>query len=261
MWWRSAPPASGSCHCHVTRSGTPREFARANRQYRSVTTTDETSADETTTVETPRGPARVMLHRPDGRAHSLLVLGHGAAGDVTAPDLRAVTAAAVVAGVAVALVTQPYRVAGRRTPPNAPALDEAWVAVVTAIRAGAAGPVAPRRLPLILGGRSSGARVACRTATALGAVGVVALAFPLHPPGRPGVSRAGEFDERIPTLVINGDADSFGVPEPGTNRVVIVHPGARHDLRKDAAAVGRAVVDWLAQHRWAKVPRDGQTGA
>jgi len=219
-----------------------------------------TPNDKVIEVETPRGPARVVLHRPDRRAHSLLVLGHGAAGDVTTPDLRAVTGAAVAAGVAVALVTQPYRVAGRRTPPNAPALDEAWVAVVTAIRAGAAGPITPSRLPVILGGRSSGARVACRTATALGAVGVVALAFPLHPPGRPGVSRAGEFDERVPTLVINGDADSFGVPEPGPNRVVIVRPGDRHDLRKNTAAVGQAVVDWLIEHRWAKTPATVRQG-
>jgi predicted alpha/beta-hydrolase family hydrolase len=153
-------------------------------------------------------------------------------------------------------VTQPYRVAGRRTPPAALILDEAWAAVVSVLRA----DDAVADIPLLLGGRSSGARVACRTARALGAVGVVALAFPLHPPGRPEVSRAEEIDPDVPTLIINGDRDPFGVPdreavsaigEPGSLVEVIVRPGDRHDLRKDPAALGRAVVEWLRGHGWA----------
>jgi predicted alpha/beta-hydrolase family hydrolase len=209
-----------------------------------------------TVVDTPRGDARVSIDVPDGPPRSLLVLGHGAGGSVDAPDLSAVALAALAAGVMVAKVTQPYRVAGRRTPPTAIALDEAWATVVNTVRAG--DDVAD--LPLVLGGRSSGARVACRTARVLGAVGVVALAFPLHPPGRPEVSRAEEIDLDVPTLIINGDRDPFGVPDresvsaigaPDSVIEVIVRPGDRHDLRKDPAAVGRAVVEWLRGHGWA----------
>src|SRR6185312_15817128 len=121
-------------------------------------------------VETPRGPARVRITEPAGAAGGQLFLGHGAGGGVDAPDLVAVHDAAVAAGLRVLLVTQPYRVAGRRAPAPAGQLDEAWTAVVRALRVPG--------LPLIFGGRSSGARVACRTATTLGAAGVLALAFP-----------------------------------------------------------------------------------
>jgi uncharacterized protein len=199
------------------------------------------------TVDTARGPARVELATPTGRAVALLALGHGAGGDVDAPDLAAVRGAAAAAGLVVASITQPYRVAGRRSPPPAAQLDEAWSEVVGAVRT-EAGP----RLPLLLGGRSSGARVACRTARSLSAVGVVALAFPLHPPGRPERSRADELDTGVPTLVVNGDRDPFGVPDarPGVDLVVL--PGERHDLRKDTVAVARAVVDWLRDHGWAR---------
>jgi predicted alpha/beta-hydrolase family hydrolase len=159
-------------------------------------------------VETPRGLARVGLAVPDEPV-SLLALGHGAGGDVTSADLVAVRDAALSAGVAVALVTQPYRLAGRRAPAPAPALDEAWRAVL--------GTVVQRvpDVPLVVGGRSSGARVACRTANELGAAAVVALAFPLHPPGRPERSRADELGSGVPTLVVNGDRDPFGVPPGG----------------------------------------------
>nr|WP_229071577.1 alpha/beta family hydrolase [Actinoplanes sp. DH11] len=194
-------------------------------------------------IETPRGPAAVRLTEPPGPAASLLVLGHGAGGGVDAPDLTAVHDTAVAAGVRVALVTQPYRVAGRRAPAPAGHLDEAWVTVVGAL--GVPG------LPLILGGRSSGARVACRTVTTLGAAGVLALAFPLHPPGKPEKSRAGELPATVPTLVINGDRDPFGVPEPSGAVEVIVRPGAVHDLRKDVAGTGRLAVEWLRSHGWA----------
>jgi len=195
-------------------------------------------------VDTPRGAAEVQLTDPAGVPASLLVLGHGAGGGVHAPDLTRVHDAAVAAGLRVALVTQPYRVAGRRAPAPAPQLDEAWTAVVRRI--------ADPALPLLVGGRSSGARVACRTAVALGAAGVVCLAFPLHPPGRPDRSRAAELPTAVPTLVVNGDRDPFGVPEPTAAVTVVVRPGAVHDLRKDLAGTADAVIAWLAGHGWAR---------
>lgn len=175
----------------------------------------------------------------------MLALGHGAGGDVNAGDLVAVRDAAVGAGVTVALITQPYRVAGRRSAAPAAHLDEAWLAVMSRL---------PRRkLPLIVGGRSSGARVACRTAQAAAAKGVVALAFPLHPPGKAERSRDQELREcGVPALVVNGDRDPFGVPEPGPEIEIVVIPGARHDLRKDTGAVAEAVVGWLGALGWAR---------
>ncbi|GIF36488.1 alpha/beta hydrolase [Actinoplanes xinjiangensis] len=196
------------------------------------------------TLETPRGPAAAAVTDPSGPARGLLVLGHGAGGGVDAPDLVAVHDAAVAAGVRVALVTQPYRVAGRRAPAPAGHLDEAWVSVVGALRV--------PELPLIVGGRSSGARVACRTATTLGAAGVLALAFPLHPPGRPEKTRAGELPETVPTLAVNGDRDPFGVPSPGGAVEVAVRPGAVHDLRKDLPGTVAVVLEWLRRHCWAR---------
>ena len=194
-------------------------------------------------LETPRGPAAVRITDPAGPAVSLLVLGHGAGGGVDAPDLAAVHDAAVAAGVRVALVTQPYRVAGRRAPAPAAQLDEAWTTVVRQIAAPG--------LPLIVGGRSSGARVACRTATALGAAGVLCLAFPLHPPGRPEKTRAGELPADLPTLVLNGDRDPFGVPAPARNITVEVRPGATHDLRKDLKTTAALALAWLHAQNWA----------
>src|SRR5213592_2150056 len=129
--------------------------------------------------DTPHGLARAHVH-PAPEPRAALVLGHGAGGGVASPDLVAVTEVARTEGVSVALVEQPYRVAGRRSPAPARQLDAAWTAVVDHLRAG---PL--RDVPLVAGGRSSGARVACRTAQATGAVGVLCLAFPLHPPGRP----------------------------------------------------------------------------
>jgi predicted alpha/beta-hydrolase family hydrolase len=178
------------------------------------------------------------------------VLGHGASGGVNAVDLVAARDAALATGLAVARVTQPYRVAGRRVPPAAPALDEAWTAVVAAVRERVGTGVR-----LVVGGRSSGARVACRTAHALGAVGVLALAFPLHPPGRPASSRAGELDRRVRTLVINGGADPFGVPEAVGLVRVEVRPGQGHDLRRDPAGLRTIVADWLADLLASRRPR------
>ncbi|MBD8060945.1 alpha/beta hydrolase family protein [Oceanitalea stevensii] len=195
---------------------------------------------ETLEIETTHGPARVHLHGAPG-ARGLLVLGHGAGGGVEAPDLRTATTVATGLGWGVALVEQPYRVAGRRAPAPAKQLDAAWTDVVHHLLAG---PGAG--LPLVLGGRSSGARVACRTALPLGAVGVLCLAFPLQPPGkaeRP--SRLPELDGAgVPTLVVQGERDAFGVPPEGPGRSVVVVAGD-HSLKKDQPAIGEAVRTWL----------------
>ncbi|MEV4842981.1 alpha/beta family hydrolase [Micromonospora matsumotoense] len=199
-----------------------------------------------TPLDTPRGPARVDTDLPAGPPTSLLVLGHGAGGAVDAPDLLALRDAACGAGMVVARVTQPYRVAGRRAPAPAGHLDEAWTTVLAVLR---------RRhpeVPLLVGGRSSGARVACRTARAVGAAGVVALAFPLHPPGRPERSRAAELATGLPTLVVNGDRDPFGTPAAGGPVEVVVRRGERHDLRQDPAGTAEAVLTWLRAHGWAR---------
>jgi predicted alpha/beta-hydrolase family hydrolase len=173
----------------------------------------------------------------------MLVLGHGAGGGVDAPDLIAVRDAVTAAGVRVVLVTQPYRMAGRKAPAPVNQLDEAWTAVIEQLR--------EPGLPMIFGGRSSGARVACRTAEPLGAAGVLALAFPLHPPGRPEKSRAGELPTRVPTLVLNGDRDPFGVPDPTSSVEVLVRPGATHDLRKGVRETAELARTWLKSHKWA----------
>jgi uncharacterized protein len=203
-------------------------------------------------VQTPHGPARVRLERGDGEPAAgdgglALALGHGAGGGVNSTDLRATTEAAVALGITVALVEQPYRVAGRRSPPPARQLDTAWLAVMEAL---ASGPLAGSRL--MVGGRSSGARVACRTAQLAGAVGVICLAFPLLPPGaaRQGdasKSRLGELEAvpaSIPVLIVQGERDPFGMPPPGENRSVVVVPGT-HSL-SSAKTVRSAVSPWLA---------------
>jgi predicted alpha/beta-hydrolase family hydrolase len=194
-------------------------------------------------VDMPQGPARVHLHLAD-RPRAALVLGHGAGGGVTSPDLVAVTVAAHSDGVSVALVEQPYRVAGRRAPAPAPRLDGAWTAVVEHLFAGEL-----RGLPLVVGGRSSGGRVACRTAEASGALGVLCLAFPLQPPRRSGApparSRLHELDGvRVPTLVVQGERDPFGIPPASEHRTVVLAPGD-HSLRTDPEAVAAAVRTWL----------------
>lgn len=171
-----------------------------------------------------------------------LVLGHGAGGGVTARDLVAVTEVAGSEGFSVALVEQPYLVAGRRAPAPAGRLDESWVAVVEQLRDG---PL--RGLPLVVGGRSAGARVACRTAGDTGAVAVLCLAFPVHAPGRAttGASRQHELDAvRVPVLVVQGERDPFGMPTSGRGRRVVTVPG-NHSLSADLEAVGAAVRSWL----------------
>lgn len=192
-------------------------------------------------LDTPHGPARVHL-RGAGQPVGALVLGHGAGGGVGAPDLVACAKAASDAGFTVALVEQPYRVAGRRSQAPAAQLDAAWLAVLAQLRAGQL-----RQLPVVVGGRSAGARVACRTAGDAGAAAVLCLAFPLHPPGRagdPSKSRLPELDGvRVPALVIQGERDPFGIPPPGRGRTIIRVPGT-HALRA-TAAVETAVREWL----------------
>jgi len=160
---------------------------------------------------------------------------------VTARDLVAVTDAARAHGVSVALVEQPYRVAGRRSPAPAGQLDAAWTAVIERLAAGEL-----RGLPLVVGGRSSGARVACRTAAATGAVGVLCLAFPLRPPGRPDApGRLDELDAvTVPTLVVQGERDPFGMPPAAAHRTVVQVAGD-HSLRTDLPAIAAAVEAWL----------------
>jgi predicted alpha/beta-hydrolase family hydrolase len=188
-------------------------------------------------IETPHGPARAHLH-PVGDPRALLILGHGAGGGVGAPDLVAAAQAANAAGVSVALVEQPYRVAGRRSPAGAPQLDAAWTAVVDHLRGDA---------PVLCGGRSSGARVACRTAAETGAAGILCLAFPLHPPGRPEKTRLPELDAvEVPVLVVQGESDPFGMPPEAPGREVVRLKG-NHSLRSDKAGLTAAVREWLSR--------------
>jgi uncharacterized protein len=194
-------------------------------------------------VDTPRGVARAHVHAvADARA--ALVLGHGAGGGVTARDLVTAADAAAAEGLSVVLVEQPYRVAGRRSPAPAHHLDEAWTAVVDDLCTGEL-----LGLPLIVGGRSSGARVACRTAEATGAIGVLCLAFPLQPPRRAGASAAPnrlfELDAvTVPTLVVQGTRDAFGMP-PGSKLRTVAHVAADHGLKTDLESVAAAIRAWL----------------
>jgi predicted alpha/beta-hydrolase family hydrolase len=202
-------------------------------------------------VATPHGLARAHLHAVD-EPRAALVLGHGAAGGVGAPDLVAATEAATSEGMTVVLVEQPYRVAGRRSPARAPLLDAAWIAVVERLRTGELAG-----LPLVTGGRSMGGRVACRTAAATGAVAVLCLAFPLEPPHRSGTppqDRLAELDSvNVPTLVVQGERDRFGIPPAGPDREIVVVPGD-HALKADPAAVAAAVREWLPRVTSAAAP-------
>jgi predicted alpha/beta-hydrolase family hydrolase len=195
------------------------------------------------TLPTPYGPAAAHLH-PADEPRAALVLGHGAGGGVEAPDLVAATEAGLAEGFSVALVEQPYRVAGRRSSPQANQLDAAWAAVVEQLAQGDLDG-----LPLVTGGRSAGARVACRTAADTGAAAVLCLAFPLQPPSRkgkpPAPDRLHELEAvEVPVLVVQGENDRFGIPPAGDGRDVVQVPGD-HSLRKDAVAVSAAVADWL----------------
>jgi predicted alpha/beta-hydrolase family hydrolase len=189
-------------------------------------------------VDTPHGPARAHLH-PAEAPRGALVLGHGAGGGVAARDLVKAKDVALGEGFTVALVEQPYTVAGRKSPAPAAQLDTAWRAVIERLR-GELGD-----LPLITGGRSAGARVACRTAADTGAIGVLCLAFPLHPPGRPEKTRLPELEAvTVPVLIVQGVSDPFGMPPAGPNRTVVQVAG-NHSLSSDAAGLATAVGEWL----------------
>jgi hypothetical protein len=192
--------------------------------------------------DTSSGPALADIDDTPDPAF-LLVLTHGAGGAVNTADVNAARRAGLELGGAVALVTQPYRVGGARAPGSAPRQDAAWLDVIAALRA-----LFPP-VPLVQGGRSNGARVACRTARETGAAAVVALAFPLHPPGKAGqpeYSRASELGQAgVPVLVVNGDRDPFGVPAAADVARLIVLHGETHSLSKKPDAVATAVASWL----------------
>jgi uncharacterized protein len=189
-------------------------------------------------IDTPHGPARATLHEAEN-PRAVLALGHGAGGSIDSADLVAATEAALAQQVTVVRVEQPYLVAGRKSAAPAAQLDTAWKAVIEQLPLG--------DLPLIAGGRSSGARVACRTAAETDAKAVLCLAFPVHPPGRPEKSRLDELDAvTVPVLVIQGRSDPFGMPPEAPNREVVKVAG-NHSLAKSRDAVAAAIGDWLVK--------------
>ncbi|MEU6310174.1 alpha/beta family hydrolase [Streptomyces sp. NPDC047014] len=209
----------------------------------------------TESVDTPAGEARILWH-PARRARLVLAVSHGAGGGVEARDLQALAAALPARGITVALVEQPWRVAGKKVAAAPKVLDEGWRGLWPALAA--PGP------PVVAGGRSAGARVACRTSAGLGAAGVLALAFPLHPPGRPEKSRAAELTgSGLPTLVVQGGRDPFGRPEefpqPAAEHpyelVEVAHgdhgfavPKKADTTQEEALrTITDAVADWLAR--------------
>jgi predicted alpha/beta-hydrolase family hydrolase len=203
----------------------------------------------TRTVPTAHGDARLVVDRCR-RPVATLLLGHGAGGGVDAPDLVALAEELPRQGVTVVRVEQPWRVAGRRVAPRPAVLDECFVAAADRLRP---------RTPLVVGGRSAGARSAARTAHRLGASGFLALAFPLHPPGRPERSRLAELEGvDVPTLVVQGERDPFGTPEEfPPDRELAVVPGAGHGFevpKRGAvtsevamAIVVEAVLEWVVR--------------
>jgi uncharacterized protein len=198
----------------------------------------------TVEIETPHGRANAHVEAVAG-ARAAIVLGHGAGGGIHAGDLTTATRVARALGITSALVEQPYRVAGKKAPPPARQLDAAWIAVIEHLRAGGL-----RGLPLIAGGRSSGARVACRTAEATGAVGVLCLAFPLRPPRRegrePAPSRLPELEAvKVPVLIVQGLRDPFGMPSAAAGRTVVAVEGD-HGLKSDQETVAGAIAAWLS---------------
>lgn len=203
-------------------------------------------------IATEAGDAEAELDGPPGEdspegegkpPRFLLVLTHGAGGSAAAPDLLAARDAGVQLGGLVARVTQPYRVRGARAPGSPDRQDAAWTEVVAALR-----PLAPG-VPLVQGGRSNGARVACRTAAAVGARAVIALAFPLRPPRPTAPSRLDELrmarDSGAKVLVVSGERDPFGIPGASDADRVVVVPGETHALKGHRAVIVAAVAEWL----------------
>ncbi|MER0482544.1 alpha/beta family hydrolase [Streptomyces sp. Edi2] len=208
-----------------------------------------TGAIETDTVGTPAGDARITWHRDATPARAVVAVSHGAGGGIEARDLRALAAALPARGYTVALVEQPWRVAGKKLAPAPKTLDSGWTALWPALE--------KPGLPVVAGGRSAGARVACRTARDLGAQAVLALSFPLHPPGRPEKSRVDELTGAgVPTLVVQGGRDPFGRPEefpPETEITEVAHADHGFAVPKKAgvgeaesmAVITDAVAAWL----------------
>jgi uncharacterized protein len=232
-WWQRPPTCAAALCQHQLVADRVRRTPLPPQPESGVTALE---------INTPHGPARALLHAAD-KPMGALILGHGANGGVSAPDLLAVTDVALSGRFSVALVEQPYLVAGRRSPAPARQLDAAWTAVVKRLRESELSG-----LPLIVGGRSAGARVACRTAADTGALAVLCLAFPLHAPGRSGPvskTRQPELDSvQVPTLVVQGERDPFGMPRASPTRSVVTVPG-NHSLKADLDAVTAAVRDWL----------------
>ena len=200
-------------------------------------------------VPTPKGDARVVVRRAK-RPVATLVLTHGAGGGIDAPDLVRLARTLPQQDISVTLVERPWRVAGKKLAPAPPVIDECFTAVLDTMR---------MRSPLVLGGRSAGARSACRIARGAGARGVLALSFPLHPPGKPERSRLSELTgARVSTLVIQGERDPFGTPEefpPAVDLAVV--PAADHSMKvpksaplsqDDALAVVlEATLEWVVR--------------
>ena len=198
-------------------------------------------------IDTLHGLARAHTRKAAGAVRGTLVLGHGAGGGIESVDVAAVGAEAAGAGWRVVLVEQPWRVAGKKIAVAPPKLDEGWTAVLERLRGD--GLVTG---PLVVGGRSAGARVACRTAAAHGAAGVLTLAFPLHPPGKPEKSRAEELTAvDVPLVVVQGETDAFGSPEEvaavlsgRAGASVYAVPGD-HSLKLNVDVVAMAALSWL----------------
>jgi predicted alpha/beta-hydrolase family hydrolase len=200
-------------------------------------------------VPTPQGDARLVVRRAK-RPIATLVLTHGAGGGIDAPDLLRLARTLPQQEVSVTLVEMPWRVQGKKLAPRPQSIDQAYLAVMNAMR---------MRSPLVIGGRSAGARSACRIARSVGAKGVLALSFPLHPPGRPESSRLDELvGSRVPTLVVQGERDPFGAPEEFPSHVdLAVVPGADHAMRvpktadigqEDALAIVlEATLEWIVR--------------
>ena len=200
-------------------------------------------------VPTPHGDARLVTDR-SRRPMATLLLGHGAGGGIDARDLVALADALPRQGVTVVRMEQPWRVAGKKIAPRPRVLDECWTAAADAMRV---------RTPLVVGGRSAGARAAARTAHALGATGYLALSFPLHPPGKPESSRLAELEGvALPTLVVQGEKDPFGTPEEFPPRwEMAVVPGADHGFRVPKrgpvseetamAIIVESVLEWIVR--------------
>jgi predicted alpha/beta-hydrolase family hydrolase len=151
-------------------------------------------------VSTPIGEARISWFQPAGQARAVVVLGHGTATGVESADLQAIARVLPPRDIAVALVTQPYRLFGGFQGSDEASLDIAWRHVWPQVTRAA--------VPVVAGGRSAGSQVACRTAKDLGAVAVLALAYPLLGPGSPRELLA----TGLPTLIVQGTNDPFGQP-------------------------------------------------